>query len=137
MEAFKEWRHYLLGTEKPVTVYTDHQNLHHFLTTNKWSGRQIRCAQTLTEFNFKIVYRPGTRGGKPDALSRWPEYRPEEGAAHSELSILKPEHFQISIVRGETEKRLETGKTEFEQRIRIKRLNDDATLLTKGSLMGA
>jgi len=31
--AFMEWRHYLEGTEKPVTVYTDHQNLQYFLTT--------------------------------------------------------------------------------------------------------
>ena len=25
--AFMEWRHYLGGTEKVLTVYTDHQNL--------------------------------------------------------------------------------------------------------------
>ena len=91
----------------------------------------------MTEFNFKIVYRPGTRGGKPDALSRRPEYRPEEGAAHSEQSILKPEHFQISIVRGEIEGRFDTGNTELEHRIRIKRLSNDAILPTKGSRMAA
>jgi len=40
--AFMEWRHYLEGTEKPVTVYTDHQNLQYFLTTKVWTHRQIR-----------------------------------------------------------------------------------------------
>ena len=28
--AFLEWKHYLQGTGKPITVYTDHQNLQYF-----------------------------------------------------------------------------------------------------------
>jgi len=35
LEAFMEWKHYLYGADKPITVYTDHQNLQHSLTTNK------------------------------------------------------------------------------------------------------
>ena len=58
---FMEWRHYLEGTEKPVTVYTDHQILQYFLTTKIWTHRQIRWAQRLYGFNFKIVYRPRTK----------------------------------------------------------------------------
>jgi len=92
-EAFMEWKHYLYRTDKPITVYTDNQNLQHFLTTKKWNQRQIRWAQLLASFNFKIIYRPGSRSGKPDALSRRLEYHPEEGAEHTEQSILKPEYF--------------------------------------------
>jgi len=33
LEGFMEWKHYLYGADKPSTVYTDHQNLQHFLTT--------------------------------------------------------------------------------------------------------
>jgi len=84
LEAFEEWNHYLVGADRPVTVYTDHQNLQNFLTTKVWNQRQIRWAQRLADYHFKIVYRPGKKGGKPDALSRRPEYRPEEGAKHSE-----------------------------------------------------
>jgi len=32
MEAFKEWKRYLWGENEPMTVYTDHQNLHSLLT---------------------------------------------------------------------------------------------------------
>ena len=96
LEAFREWKHYLLGADEPVTVYTDHQNLEYFLTIKVWNPHQIRRAQWLANFNFKIVYRPGSRVGKPDALSKLPEYRPEEGATHREQSILKPEHLEIS-----------------------------------------
>jgi len=84
LEAFREWQHYLLGTDNPVTVYTDPHNQRYFLTTNVWNPRQIRWAEWLANFNFKIVYWPGSRGGKPDALSWRPEYGLEEGATHHE-----------------------------------------------------
>ena len=60
LEAFMEWKHYLYRADKPITVYTDHQNLQHFLTTKKWNQRQIRWAQLLASFNFKIVYQRGS-----------------------------------------------------------------------------
>ena len=44
LEAFREWKHYLLGADEPVTVYTDHQNLQYFLTTKVWNPREIRWA---------------------------------------------------------------------------------------------
>ena len=138
MEAFKEWKRYLWGEEEPVMVYTDQQNLQSFLTKKVWNQRQIRWAQELTNYNLKIVYRPGSRGGKPDALSRRPEYRPEEGARHREQSILKSEHFQISVIQqrrnAETalvpEKRGPTS-------LRIIKLSDKAIILTKASRFAA
>jgi len=48
MEALKEWKRHLCGSEEPVTVYTDHQNLQSFLTKMVWNQRQIRWAQELT-----------------------------------------------------------------------------------------
>ena len=54
--AFLEWKHYLQGTEKQVTVYTDYQNLQYFLTTKAWTARQVQWAQKLCDFNFIIVY---------------------------------------------------------------------------------
>jgi len=71
--------------------------------TKVWNQRQIRWAQRLADYDFKIAYGPGKRGGKPDALSRRPEYRSKEGAKHSEQSILKPENFQISLIHADDE----------------------------------
>ena len=56
LESFREWKHSLLGADEPVTVYTDHQNLQYFLTSEVWIPRQIRWAQWLANFNFKILY---------------------------------------------------------------------------------
>ena len=139
-EAFKEWPHYLVGTQDPITVYTDHQNLQNFLTTKVWNQRQIRWAQQLANYNFKIVYRPGKRGGKQDALSRRPEYHPEEGATHREQCILKPYHFQISLVKiglDQADEGYESDISEQDHSLRIKLLSSKAKMPTKGSRMAA
>jgi len=138
MEAFKEWNRYLWGEEEPVTVYTDYQNLQSFLTKKVCNQRHIRWAQALTNYNFKIVYRPGSMGGKPDALSRRPEYGPQEGACHSEMSILKGEHCQISIInqKQSAAKALTPDKHEPTS-LRIMKLSDKAIIPTKGSRFAA
>jgi len=138
MEAFKEWNRHLWGGEEPVMVYTKHQILQSFLTKKVWNQRQIRWAQELINYNFKIVYRPGSRGGKPDALSRQPEYHPEEGACHSEQSILKSEHFHISVIH--QKQSAETPlipETRESGNLRIMKLSDKATTPTKGSRFAA
>ena len=140
LEAFKEWPHYLVGTKDPITVYTDHQNLQNFLTTKVWNRRQIRWVQQLANYNFKIVYRPGKREGKPDALSRRPEYRPEDGATDREQSILKPDHFRISLVQrvhNQEDEGYESDISEQDDALRIKLLSSKAKMPTKGSRMAA
>ena len=45
LEAFKEWQHYLIGSDKPITVYTYYQNLQNFLATKVCNQQQILWAQ--------------------------------------------------------------------------------------------
>jgi len=138
MEAFKEWKRYLWGEEEPVTVYTDHQNLQSFLTKRIWNQGQIRWAQELTNYNFRIVYRLGSSGGKRDTLSKRLEYRREEGARHSEQSILKSEHFQISVIH--QRRSAETAlirETRESGNLRIMKLSDKDIIPTKGSRFAA
>jgi len=122
-----------------VTVYTDHQNLQNFLKTKVWNQRQISWAQRLADYHFKIIYCPGKRGGKPDALSRRPEYRPEGGANHSKQSILISEHFQISLIHedDEDEGYISEPEPTIKNGIRVKRLSNKAILPTKGSRLAA
>ena len=46
------------------------------MTKKRLNERQVRWKQFLSEFDFKIVYRPGKEGEKPDALTRGPGYLP-------------------------------------------------------------
>ena len=95
--------------------------------------------QLLASFNFKIIYRPGSRSGKPDALSRRPEYRPEEEAEHTEQSILKPEHFSISLVLDEPvqEKLKKQILVQWAAAIQVMNMATKATLLSRGSRFSA
>jgi hypothetical protein len=65
--------------ENPISIYTDHKNLEYFTTTKLLNWRQARWAQYLSQFNFKIIYRPGKSGAKPDALTRRSGDLPKEG----------------------------------------------------------
>jgi len=79
VDAFKHWRRYCEGATQQVQVFSDHQNLEYFTNTKVLNRRQARWAQELAGVDFRIYYRPGTQNGKPDALSRRSEYRPEKG----------------------------------------------------------
>ena len=54
----------------PFTIWTDHKNLEYFMVKRQLSERQIRWYETLTKFQFSLVYRPGAEAILPDALSR-------------------------------------------------------------------
>ena len=70
IRAFEIWRPELEGTEKPVTVISDHKNLEYFITTKLLSRRQARWSKFLSRFNFKITYRPETLNRRADTLTR-------------------------------------------------------------------
>jgi len=70
VQAFHEWKRYTRGNPKPIRVLTDHKNLVTFMTTKELNERQARWMQELSQYNFKIEYRPGKEGGKPEALTR-------------------------------------------------------------------
>ena len=82
IKAFEEWEQYLIGAKHTITVYTDHKNLTHFLTTKVLNKRQVRWAEYMSQFDVKIIYRKGNENGRADALSRRSDHQqeiPEEG----------------------------------------------------------
>src|SRR5205085_7455564 len=94
--AFKVWHHHCHGSHFPIQVITDHNNLRYFMTTTKLNQRQVHWAEKLAQYNFRINYRPGKSEGKPDALSRRPEYAEREGEENSK-PLLSPEIFVSAI----------------------------------------
>jgi transposase InsO family protein len=99
VDSFKHWRRYCEGAVHQVQVFSDHQNLEYFTTTKVLNRRQARWAQELAGIDFKIFFHPGTQNGKPDALSRRSEYRPEKGGSENQPinTILHPAHFSGRI----------------------------------------
>ena len=79
MLGFKNWRHYLQGSKHPIRVITDHSNLRYFMTTKELTAKQIRWAEKLAAFDFKIEYRKG-KLNPADAPSRRPDIFKPDGS---------------------------------------------------------
>ena len=97
VKSFEVWRPEIASAapDKPVKVYTDHKNLEHFMTTKRLNRRQARWAEFLSEFNFKITYRPGKQGEKPDTLTRRSQDLPkglEDSRQQHQFQTLLQEH---------------------------------------------
>ncbi len=80
--ALGEWRHWLEGASVPFIVWTDHRNLEYIRSAKRLNARKARWALFFGRFEFSISYRPGSKNGKPDALSR--QFGSSEGASSKE-----------------------------------------------------
>ena len=103
VKSFETWRPELasVSPDQPVKVLTDHQNLEVFMTTKQFNRRQARWAEFLSEFNFKITYRPGKEGEKPDILTRLAQDKPTgvDDSCHREQfqTLLKADQLDEDI----------------------------------------
>ena len=70
-------------------MLTDHNNLRRFMDTKSLSSRQVRWAQELSRYHFRIDYRQGKANAAADALSRFPQ------RSQSEEEELRAENTQI------------------------------------------
>jgi len=86
---------------KQIVVYTDHKNLEYLNTTKLLNRRQARWEEILSEFNFKIIYRPGERNGKADALSRRVDPELEGEGEKQDLTIRMFKPGQLDLGTGE------------------------------------
>ena len=93
--ALEDSRRYVKGSRQRAKILTDHRNLVPFMTKKKLNKRQVRWKQFLSQFDFKIEYRPGKEGAKPDALTRGPGYLPtQDDERNTQMEqILLPQHY--------------------------------------------
>lgn len=85
IHCLKIWKCYLMGVD--FIIYTDHASLKYIQTQKVLSPRVTRWLDLLSQFSFKIEYRPGKENVVADALSRleinsveqsdWPSAIPE------------------------------------------------------------
>ena len=68
--ALKEQRAFLQGTERLFIVKTDYKNLIGFLIIKELNKRQVRWAEMLIEYYFKIQHTKGIENVRVDIFSR-------------------------------------------------------------------
>ncbi|OJT06055.1 Transposon Tf2-12 polyprotein [Trametes pubescens] len=94
VESFRDLRAWLICTDTPVSVVSDHKSLEHFMTSRILNRRQARWSMFLSEFNFHLSYAPGLRN-PADAPSRRVDFAPRRGDAvlqENEKVLLTPLH---------------------------------------------
>ena len=77
--AIKEFYPYLYGF--PLQLHTDHNPLVSLKTVKDFGGRVSQWMLLLQQFDFTVVYKPGTSNGNADCLSRRPTANPPEEPA--------------------------------------------------------
>ncbi|SPC64153.1 related to Gag-pol polyprotein [Ustilago sp. UG-2017b] len=90
-----QWRHMLAGLPSQLVILTDHEALKYFKSQRCITGRQARWAVLLADFDFILQYRPGDKGGEPDALTRRADMQPAgEEQEHNVRQLLPPRVFK-------------------------------------------
>ena len=70
IRALGQWRAELEGLPSQIRILSDHKALEYFMTKRQLTPRQARWAETLSRFDFKIVYRPGKENQGANTLTR-------------------------------------------------------------------
>ena len=75
IRGLENWRHLLESAKFKFEVWTDHKNLEYFIKAQNLNRRQARWALYLSRFKFTLKHVLGTKIGKADGLSRWPDWK--------------------------------------------------------------
>lgn len=78
--ALEVWRHYLHGCM--VNVFTDNRALEFIESQKELSGRQARWMEVMSQYNYKIHYRPGKDNQVADALSRRADHKDRDDSSN-------------------------------------------------------
>ncbi|SPC66394.1 related to pol protein [Ustilago sp. UG-2017b] len=93
-----QWRRMLAGLPSQLVILTDHEALKYFKSQRRITGRQARWAVLLADFDFILQYRPGDKGGEPDALTRRADMQPAgEEQEHNVRQLLPPRVFKETV----------------------------------------
>src|SRR5579871_549532 len=93
IRCLEEWDAELRSV-KSFTILTDHKNLEYFMKIKRLNERQMRWAEILARYCYRLSYRPGKLATRPDALSRReqdvPEGQEDDRLQHRNKQLLKP-----------------------------------------------
>lgn len=86
--SFRQWRHYLEGSQFEIEVLSDYENLRAFFKKPRLEGRQSRWCIEMIPYNFVLRHRPG-KSNPADGPSRRPDFKGEQPANRDLLSALE------------------------------------------------
>ena len=100
INGLESWKADLECTDIPIKIFTDHKSLEYFMETKKLTRRQVRWANTLADYNFKIIYTTAKKNQKADALTRMADSTPsspdDDREKYMHQTILTPDRVELS-----------------------------------------
>jgi len=129
VDSLEHYRHLFEGLGQQITIYSDYHNLLWFTETKVYNRRQAHWAEKLAKYDFVIHFRPGTQGGKPDALSRRPDYIAENKIRHP-MPFLRPEQVDMTKLKVGVQEQVQDE--DLEQALHATQEQD--TTMDKGTL---
>ena len=75
IRCLKYWRLEFEDIDEFVEIYIDHKSLKIFITSKKFTSRQVRWVEILIDYNIKIQYQFEVKNVKVDVLTRMFEFR--------------------------------------------------------------
>ena len=78
IRCLKHWRFELENIDELVEIYIDHKSLKIFMTSKKFTFRQVRWIEILIDYNIRIQYQFDVKNVKVDVLTRMFEFRSAE-----------------------------------------------------------
>ena len=97
VKAFRAWCHYLNDYKYEVLVLIDHNNLRRFMDTKSLSFKQVRWAQELSPYHFRINYCPGKANRAVNALSQYSQQSAEEEETFQAKNVKILHRLQFSL----------------------------------------
>jgi len=88
IRALEVWRHYLLGSQHPVTIFSDLQKPDLLQDRPEAEPPAGTMESPLSQFDLKLVHVPGSQMVQSDALSRRPDLAPEDDNDNADLTLL-------------------------------------------------
>jgi hypothetical protein len=86
ISGFKHWCIHLEGIPETVQVVSNHRALEYFITTKALTAQQACWTETLSQFNFQIMYKPG-KTNQADALTRQEQNLEDQAALKIALQV--------------------------------------------------
>jgi hypothetical protein len=105
IKVITHWRPYLIWTEEPFTICTDHANLLYWKSPRKLNRRTVRWHAELQDYHFILEHIPGKTHTAADALSR--PSGADEGKEDNQDMTMIPEHAFIRVFNADSPRLLE------------------------------
>ena len=87
--ALEHWDPWIRSSDTFTRVINDHRNLEGLTESRKFSKRLLRWNNTLSLYDFKVIFAPAFKTIVADALSRREEFN--TGTISSSLPLISPE----------------------------------------------